>query len=199
MPDRIETGTFLVAAAMTGGRVTVRQTRADCLDAVIHKLREAGAEIDVDANSITLDMQGRRPRAVDIHTAPYPAFPTDMQAQFCALNCIAEGVGTLTETIFENRFMHVPELQRMGADIRIEGNVAICRGVERLTAAPVMATDLRASAGLVLAGLAASGDTLVDRVYHLDRGYDSIEEKLAALGAGIRRIPGRSGSLTTTP
>lgn len=194
MPDRIETGTFLVAAAMTGGRVTVRQTRADCLDAVVQKLREAGAGIDVDADSITLDMQGRRPRAVDIHTAPYPAFPTDMQAQFCALNCIAEGVGTLTETIFENRFMHVLELQRMGADIRIEGNVAICRGVERLTAAPVMATDLRASAGLVLAGLVASGDTLVDRVYHLDRGYDNIEEKLSALGAGIRRIPGRGRS-----
>jgi UDP-N-acetylglucosamine 1-carboxyvinyltransferase len=190
MPDRIETGTFLVGAAMTGGCVTVTHTRPDCLDAVLQKLREAGAEIEIGTESIRLDMQGRRPRAVDIHTAPHPAFPTDMQAQFCALNSIAEGVGTITETIFENRFMHVLELQRMGADIRIEGNVAICRGVERLTAAPVMATDLRASAGLVLAGLVASGETLVDRIYHLDRGYDNIEAKLSALGAAIRRIPG---------
>jgi UDP-N-acetylglucosamine 1-carboxyvinyltransferase len=192
MPDRIETGTFLVGAAMTGGCVTVTHTRPDCLDAVVQKLREAGAEIEVGADAIRLDMQGRRPRAVDIHTAPYPAFPTDMQAQFCALNAIAEGVGTLTETIFENRFMHVQEMQRMGADIRIEGNVAICRGVGRLTAAPVMATDLRASAGLVLAGLVASGETLIDRIYHLDRGYDNIEEKLSGLGASIRRITGRS-------
>ncbi len=191
MPDRIETATFLVGAAMTGGRVTVTHTRLDCLDAVIQKLREGGAEIEVGADAITLDMHGRRPRAVDIHTAPYPAFPTDMQAQFCALNSIAEGVGTLTETIFENRFMHVQELQRMGADIRIEGNVAICRGVARLTAAPVMATDLRASAGLVLAALVASGETLIDRIYHLDRGYDNIEGKLSALGAGIQRISGR--------
>ena len=190
MPDRIETGTFLVGAAMTGGCVTVTHTRPDCLDAVLQKLREAGAAIEVGTESIRLDMQGRRPRAVDIHTAPHPAFPTDMQAQFCALNSIAEGVGTITETIFENRFMHVLELQRMGADIRIEGNVAICRGVERLTAAPVMATDLRASAGLVLAGLVASGETLIDRIYHLDRGYDNIEAKLSALGAAIRRIPG---------
>jgi UDP-N-acetylglucosamine 1-carboxyvinyltransferase len=190
MPDRIETGTFLVGAAMTGGCVTVTHTRPDCLDAVLQKLREAGAEIEVGTDSIRLDMRGRRPRAVDIHTAPHPAFPTDMQAQFCALNSIAEGVGTITETIFENRFMHVLELQRMGADIRIEGNVAICRGVERLTAAPVMATDLRASAGLVLAGLVASGETLIDRIYHLDRGYDNIEAKLSALGAAIRRIPG---------
>ena len=190
MPDRIETGTFLVGAAMTGGCVTVTHTRPDCLDAVLQKLRESGAEIEVGTESIRLDMQGRRPRAVDIHTAPHPAFPTDMQAQFCALNSIAEGVGTITETIFENRFMHVLELQRMGADIRIEGNVAICRGVERLTAAPVMATDLRASAGLVLAGLVASGETLIDRIYHLDRGYDNIEAKLSALGAAIRRIPG---------
>ncbi|SDW90051.1 UDP-N-acetylglucosamine 1-carboxyvinyltransferase [Thiocapsa roseopersicina] len=190
MPDRIETGTFLVGAAMTGGCVTVTHTRPDCLDAVLQKLREAGAEIEVGTDSIRLDMQGRRPRAVDIHTAPHPAFPTDMQAQFCALNSIAEGVGTITETIFENRFMHVLELQRMGADIRIEGNVAICRGVERLTAAPVMATDLRASAGLVLAGLVASGETLIDRIYHLDRGYDNIEAKLSDLGAAIRRIPG---------
>ncbi|EGV19239.1 UDP-N-acetylglucosamine 1-carboxyvinyltransferase [Thiocapsa marina] len=190
MPDRIETGTFLVGAAMTGGCVTVTHTRPDCLDAVLQKLREAGAEITVGTDSIRLDMQGRRPRAVDIHTAPHPAFPTDMQAQFCALNSIAEGVGTITETIFENRFMHVLEMQRMGADIRIEGNVAICRGVERLTAAPVMATDLRASAGLVLAGLVASGETLIDRIYHLDRGYDNIEAKLSSLGAAIRRIPG---------
>jgi UDP-N-acetylglucosamine 1-carboxyvinyltransferase len=190
MPDRIETGTFLVGAAMTGGCVTVTHTRPDCLDAVLQKLRESGAEIEVGTDSIRLDMQGRRPRAVDIHTAPHPAFPTDMQAQFCALNSIAEGVGTITETIFENRFMHVLELQRMGADIRIEGNVAICRGVERLTAAPVMATDLRASAGLVLAGLVASGETLIDRIYHLDRGYDNIEAKLSALGAAIRRTPG---------
>ena len=190
MPDRIETGTFLVGAAMTGGCVTVTHTRPDYLDAVLQKLREAGAAIEVGTESIRLDMQGRRPRAVDVHTAPHPAFPTDMQAQFCALNSIAEGVGTITETIFENRFMHVLELQRMGADIRIEGNVAICRGVERLTAAPVMATDLRASAGLVLAGLVASGETLIDRIYHLDRGYDNIEAKLSALGAAIRRMPG---------
>jgi UDP-N-acetylglucosamine 1-carboxyvinyltransferase len=195
MPDRIETGTFLVAAAMTGGCVTVTQTRADCLDAVLQKLREAGAEIKVGADWIMADMQGRRPRAVDIHTAPYPAFPTDMQAQFCALNAIAEGVGTLTENIFENRFMHVPEMHRMGADIRIEGNIAICRGVEQLTAAPVMATDLRASAGLVLAGLVASGESLIDRIYHLDRGYDNIEQKLSALGASIRRIPGGPGAV----
>lgn len=189
MPDRIETGTFLVGAAMSGGKVRVNDTCPDCLEAVLHKLREAGAEITTGEDWIELDMQGRRPRAVDIHTAPHPAFPTDMQAQFCALNSIAEGVGTVTETIFENRFMHVPELQRMGADIRIEGNVAICRGVEQLTAAPVMATDLRASAGLVLAGLVASGETVVDRIYHLDRGYDRIELKLLALGAAIKRLP----------
>lgn len=192
MPDRIETGTFLVGAAMTGGRVRVLDTRPDCLEAVLQKLRETGAEIRTGDDWIELDMQGRRPRAVDIHTAPHPAFPTDMQAQFCALNSVAEGVGTVSETIFENRFMHVPELQRMGADIRIEGNVAICRGVARLTAAPVMATDLRASAGLVLAGLVASGETLIDRIYHLDRGYDNIESKLLALGANIRRIAGAS-------
>jgi UDP-N-acetylglucosamine 1-carboxyvinyltransferase len=190
MPDRIETATFLVGAAMTGGRVRVLDTRPDCLDAVLQKLRETGAEVTTGSDWIELDMHGRRPRAVDIHTAPHPAFPTDMQAQFCALNSIADGVGTVTETIFENRFMHVPELQRMGADIRIEGNVAICRGATRLVAAPVMATDLRASAGLVLAGLIAVGETLIDRIYHLDRGYDSIEAKLLALGANIRRIPG---------
>ncbi|NCA69028.1 MAG: UDP-N-acetylglucosamine 1-carboxyvinyltransferase [Sphingobacteriia bacterium] len=196
MPDRIETGTFLVAAAMTGGSIRVTHTRPDCLDAVLQKLREAGATITTGPDWIELDMQGRRPLAVDIHTAPHPAFPTDMQAQFCALNSIAEGVGTLTETIFENRFMHVPELQRMGADIRIEGNVAICRGVERLTAAPVMATDLRASAGLVLAALVARGETLIDRIYHLDRGYETIESKLSTLGAVIRRVSTRA---TPTP
>ncbi|NEX15847.1 MAG: UDP-N-acetylglucosamine 1-carboxyvinyltransferase [Halochromatium sp.] len=188
MPDRIETGTYLVAAAMTGGRVRVLDTRADLLDAVLMKLREAGAKVSSGEGWIEVDMQGKRPRAVDIHTAPHPAFPTDMQAQFCALNSIAEGTATVKETVFENRFMHALEMQRMGADIRIEGNVAICRGVERLTAAPVMATDLRASASLVLAGLVAEGDTLIDRIYHIDRGYDNIEEKFAALGAVIRRV-----------
>jgi UDP-N-acetylglucosamine 1-carboxyvinyltransferase len=190
LPDRIETGTFLAGAAMTGGRVLVRDTRPDLLDAVLGKLREAGARIETGPDWISLDMEGRRPRAVDVHTAPYPAFPTDMQAQFCALNSVAEGVGTLTETVFENRFMHVLEMQRMGANIRLEGNVAICSGVERLTAAPVMATDLRASAGLVLAGLVAQGETMVDRIYHIDRGYEQIEAKLAGLGASIRRVQG---------
>jgi UDP-N-acetylglucosamine 1-carboxyvinyltransferase len=189
LPDRIETGTYLVAAAMTGGRVEARSADPDTLGAVLHKLREAGAELDVGPDSIRLDMRGRRPRAVDIRTEPYPAFPTDMQAQFCALNAIAEGVGTVTETIFENRFQHVLELHRMGANITLEGNTAVCRGVEQLKAAPVMATDLRASAGLVLAGLAAEGETLVDRVYHVDRGYERIEEKLRQLGANIRRLP----------
>jgi UDP-N-acetylglucosamine 1-carboxyvinyltransferase len=188
MADRIETGTFLVAAAMTRGRVRLRNTRPDLLEAVLGKLREAGAQIETGADWIALDMAGRRPQAVDVRTAPYPAFPTDMQAQFCALNCIAEGVGTVTETIFENRFMHVSELQRLGADIRTEGNLAVCHGMERLTGAPVMATDLRASAGLVLAGLVAEGETLVDRIYHIDRGYDNIEEKLSVLGASIRRV-----------
>lgn len=188
LPDRIEAGTFLVAAAMTGGRVVLRDMRPDLLDAVIAKLREAGAEIETGPDWISLDMRGRRPRAVNIHTAPHPAFPTDMQAQFCALNSIAEGVATITENVFENRFMHIPELQRMGADIALEGHIAICRGVPRLTGAPVMATDLRASAGLVLAGLVAEGETLIDRIYHLDRGYDNIEEKLSALGATIRRV-----------
>ncbi len=190
LPDRIETGTYLTAAAITGGCIRCRDTRPDLLDAVLIKLREAGAHIETGPDWVLLDMAGRRPRAVDVHTAPYPAFPTDMQAQFCALNSMAEGVGTVTETVFENRFMHVSELQRMGADIRVEGNVAVCRGVERLTAAPVMATDLRASAGLVLAGLVAKGETLVDRIYHIDRGYDNIDEKLATLGARIRRIRG---------
>lgn len=190
LPDRIETGTFLVAAAMTGGRVTVRCARPDTLDAVIDKLKQAGADITVDADRITLDMGGRRPKAVDLTTAPHPAFPTDMQAQFMAMNCIADGVGVINETIFENRFMHVSELQRLGADIRVEGHTAIVRGVPRLSGAPVMATDLRASASLVLAGLVAQGTTTIDRIYHLDRGYENIEEKLSGLGAKIRRIAG---------
>jgi UDP-N-acetylglucosamine 1-carboxyvinyltransferase len=190
LPDRIETGTYLVAAAITGGRILCRDTRPDLLEAVLAKLREAGAKIEIGPDWISLDMEGRRPRAVDVLTAPHPAFPTDMQAQFCALNSIAEGVGTITETVFENRFMHVLEMQRLGADIQLEGNVAVCRGVERLTGAPVMATDLRASASLVLAALVAEGETLVDRIYHIDRGYDNIEEKMAALGASIRRVSG---------
>ena len=190
LPDRIETGTFLVAAAMTGGRVTVRCARPDTLDAVIDKLKQAGADITVDADRITLDMGGRRPKSVDLTTAPHPAFPTDMQAQFMALNCIADGVGVINETIFENRFMHVSELQRLGADIRVEGHTAIIRGVQRLSGAPVMATDLRASASLVLAGLVAQGATTIDRIYHLDRGYENLEEKLSGLGANIRRISG---------
>lgn len=189
LPDRIETGTYLVGAAMTGGKIRVENTAPDTLEAVLIKLSEAGAEITVGEDWIELDMHGIRPTSVDIRTAPYPAFPTDMQAQFCAMNAVAEGVGTVTETIFENRFQHVLELQRMGADIRIEGNTAICTGVDKLTAAPVMATDLRASAGLVLAGLAADGETLVDRIYHVDRGYERIEEKLLQLGATIRRVP----------
>mgnify|MGYP001136340566 CR=1 FL=1 len=188
MADRIEAGTYLVAAAMTGGRVRVRDTPPGLLEAVLAKLREAGARVETGDDWIQVDMTGRRPVAVDVHTAPYPGFPTDMQAQFCALNSIAEGFGTVTENVFENRFMHVLEMQRLGADISIEGNVAVCRGVEHLTAAPVMATDLRASASLVLAGLVARGETLVDRIYHIDRGYDNIEEKLSALGAVIRRV-----------
>ncbi|MEW7976748.1 MAG: UDP-N-acetylglucosamine 1-carboxyvinyltransferase [Candidatus Sedimenticola endophacoides] len=189
LPDRIETGTYLVAAAMTRGQIRVRDTNPHLIDAVLQKLREAGADIEVGEDWITLDMRGRRPRAVNIHTAPYPAFPTDMQAQFTALNAVAEGVGTITETVFENRFMHVHEMQRMGGDIKLEGNTAICSGVERLKAAPVMATDLRASASLVLAGLVAEGDTVVERIYHIDRGYENIEEKLQGLGAQIQRIP----------
>ena len=189
LPDRIETGTFLVAGAISGGAVRARDTDPHLLDAVLEKLREAGADIETGEDWIALDMHGRRPLAVDIHTAPHPAFPTDMQAQFCALNAVAEGVGTITEAVFENRFMHVLEMQRMGADIRLEGNTAICTGVDRLTGAPVMATDLRASASLVLAGLVAEGDTLVDRIYHIDRGYQNIEEKLSGLGAQIRRVP----------
>lgn len=189
LPDRIETGTYLVAAAMTGGAVRLKNTDAEHVDAVLIKLREAGADIATGVDWIELDMRGRRPRAVNIRTMPYPAFPTDMQAQFCAMNSVSRGVGTVTETVFENRFQHVLELQRMGADIRIEGNTAVCTGVRKLTAAPVMATDLRASASLVLAGLSAEGETLVDRIYHVDRGYERIEEKLRQLGASIRRIP----------
>jgi UDP-N-acetylglucosamine 1-carboxyvinyltransferase len=189
LPDRIETGTYLVGAAMTGGKIRINGAAPETLEAVLIKLAEAGARIETGDDWIELDMQGKRPKAVDIRTAPHPAFPTDMQAQFCAMNAIAEGVGTITETIFENRFQHVLELQRMGADIRLEGHTAICTGVDRLTAAPVMATDLRASAGLVLAGLAAEGETLVDRIYHVDRGYERIEEKLRQLGATIRRVP----------
>ncbi len=186
--DRIETGTFLVAAAMTGGRIVCRAARPETLDAVIDKLIEAGAEISEDADSITLDMRGKRPKAVNISTAPHPGFPTDMQAQFMALNCVADGVGIISETIFENRFMHVQELQRLGADIRIDGHTAIVRGLAQLSGAPVMATDLRASASLILAGLVADGDTVIDRIYHLDRGYERIEAKLSALGAKIKRI-----------
>ncbi len=190
LPDRIETGTYLTAAAMSGGRIKLRDARPHCLEATLNKLREAGAEIETGADWITLDMHGKRPLAVHVHTAPYPCFPTDMQAQFTALNSIAQGVGTITETVFENRFMHVHELKRMGANIALEGNTAITTGVERLTAAPVMATDLRASASLVLAGLVAQGETVVDRIYHIDRGYECIEEKLTQLGARIRRVPG---------
>jgi UDP-N-acetylglucosamine 1-carboxyvinyltransferase len=189
LPDRIETGTFLVGAAMTGGKVRARHARADTLDAVLLKLEEAGAHISTGPDWIELDMQGRRPKAVDISTAPYPAFPTDMQAQFTALNCVAEGTGVVTETVFENRFMHAHELQRLGADIHLEGNTAVVKGVKEMSGAPIMATDLRASACLVLAGLVATGDTVVDRVYHIDRGYENIEEKLGVLGAKIRRLP----------
>ncbi len=189
LPDRIETGTYLVAAAITGGKVKLKNTRPDILDAVLDKLTEAGAEITTGDDWIGLDMHGKKPKAVSLRTAPYPAFPTDMQAQFIALNTIADGVGVITETIFENRFMHVQELQRMGADIKLESNTAICKGVNKLTAAPVMATDLRASASLVIAALAAEGSTRVDRIYHIDRGYDHIEEKLSQLGAIIRRVP----------
>ncbi|MBD3666879.1 MAG: UDP-N-acetylglucosamine 1-carboxyvinyltransferase [Kangiella sp.] len=188
LPDRIETGTYLVAAAMTRGRIRCRNTDPNILDAVLVKLKEAGAEVTTGDDWIELDMHGKRPKAVNIKTAPYPGFPTDMQAQFCAMNSVAEGTGTITETIFENRFMHVLEMQRMGADIAIEGNTAICRGVEQLSGAQVMATDLRASASLVLAGLCADGETLVDRIYHIDRGYETIEEKLQNLGASIKRI-----------
>ena len=188
LPDRIETGTFLVAAAMTGGDITALDTDAGLLDAVLAKLEEAGAAVDVADGRIRVRGNGR-PRAVSLHTSPYPGFPTDMQAQFMALNTIAEGTGTIVENVFENRYMHVQELQRMGARIRLEGNAAITEGVGRLEGAPVMATDLRASAGLILAGLVAQGETVVDRIYHIDRGYERIEEKLSQLGAQIRRLP----------
>jgi UDP-N-acetylglucosamine 1-carboxyvinyltransferase len=190
LPDRIETGTFLVAAAVTSGQIRVKDARPDTLDAVLQALREAGARVEVGEDWIELNMDGKRPQAVSVRTAPYPAFPTDMQAQFTVLNSIAEGSGTITETVFENRFMHVQEMQRMGAKLRVEGNTCISTGVPRLKAAPVMATDLRASASLVLAGLVADGDTVVDRIYHIDRGYECIEEKLGQLGARIRRVPG---------
>jgi UDP-N-acetylglucosamine 1-carboxyvinyltransferase len=188
LPDRIEAGTYLVAGAITGGRVRARGACAGHLDAVLAKLEEAGATVIRGDNFVEVDMRGRRPKSVDIRTAPHPGFPTDMQAQFAALNTVAEGVGTIVETIFENRFMHMLEMRRMGAEIRLEGNTAIIKGVARLTAAPVMATDLRASASLVLAGLVAEGTTEIERIYHIDRGYECIEEKLQGLGAQIRRV-----------
>ena len=189
LPDRIETGTYLVAAAMTRGKVKLKDTDANQLESVLLKLKETGADIAVGNDWITLDMQGKRPKAVSIRTAPYPAFPTDMQAQFTALNSVAEGSATIAETVFENRFMHVQEMQRMGADLQIQGNTVLSNGESRLTAAPVMATDLRASASLVLAALVADGATVVERIYHIDRGYECIEEKLQQLGAKIRRVP----------
>ena len=188
VPDRIETGTFLVAAAISGGRIVCKNTKANTLDAVIDKLREAGAQVDVTEDTITLDMLGNRPKAVNIRTAPYPGFPTDMQAQFTLLNMVANGTSIITETIFENRFMHIPELIRMGGKAEIEGNTAICHGVSHLSGAEVMATDLRASISLVLAGCIATGETIVDRIYHIDRGYERIEEKLRGLGARIERF-----------
>ncbi len=189
LPDRIEAGTYLVAAAITRGHIRIKNTRPAHLDSILGKLAEAGATIGTGPNWVEIDMRGRRPRSVDVRTAPYPAFPTDMQAQFAALDTVANGVGTVVETIFENRFMHMLEMRRMGAEIRLEGNTAIIHGVENLTAAPVMATDLRASASLVLAGLVAQGRTDIERIYHIDRGYEAIEEKLAQLGAQIRRVP----------
>ncbi len=189
LPDRIETGTFMVAAAVTGGRVKLKDTDPKCLDAITVKLEEAGATITTGDDWIEVDMKGQRASAIDIRTAPYPAFPTDMQAQFSVLNTLAKGTATITETVFENRFMHVQELQRMGANIELKGNTAICTGVDKLTGAPVMATDLRASASLVIAGLVAEGETVVERIYHIDRGYECIEEKLQQLGAKIRRVP----------
>ncbi|MCH8264048.1 MAG: UDP-N-acetylglucosamine 1-carboxyvinyltransferase [Proteobacteria bacterium] len=189
MPDRIETGTYLIAAAATRGHIKVKDTRPDILESVLSKLEQAGAEIKIGENWIELDMHGQRPRAVSLRTAPYPAFPTDMQAQFTALNSVAKGSGTITETVFENRFMHVHEMNRMGARIRVEGNTVIVDGVEALMGAPVMATDLRASASLIIAGLVSENETTVDRIYHIDRGYECIEEKLQLLGAKIRRIP----------
>lgn len=189
LPDRIETGTYLAAAAITRGKIKVKNTRPDLLESVLLKLEETGAKIDTGPDWIVLDMEGKRPLSTNISTAPYPAFPTDMQAQMMAVNTISLGTGVITETVFENRFMHVQELQRMGANIALKGNIAICSGAEKLKGAPVMATDLRASASLVLAGLAAHGETTIDRIYHIDRGYECIEEKLAQLGAVIQRIP----------
>jgi UDP-N-acetylglucosamine 1-carboxyvinyltransferase len=188
LPDRVETGTFLVAGAITGGRVCVKRTRPDLLESVLSKLEDTGAHINTSKDTIELDMRGQRPRAVDVTTGPYPAFPTDMQAQFTALNCAAEGTGVITETVFENRFMHVQELQRLGANIKLEGNTAIVRGVPEMSGAQLMATDLRAGAALVLAGLVAQGETTVGRIYHIDRGYENIEEKLVGLGACIKRL-----------
>ena len=189
MPDRVETGTYLIAAAATGGSIRIVGAAPETLTVVLDKLRESGAQISVDGDVIELDMQGRRPRAVDIETAPYPGFPTDMQAQYLALNAIAEGTSRIHETIFENRFMHVQEINRLGASIEIEGgSTAVVHGVEQLKAAPVMATDLRASFSLVVAALVASGTTLIDRIYHIDRGYETIEEKLQLLGADVRRV-----------
>ncbi|MCV6591081.1 MAG: UDP-N-acetylglucosamine 1-carboxyvinyltransferase [Marinobacterium sp.] len=190
LPDRIETGTYLAAVAVTGGRIKVKDTRPDTLDAVLQKFREAGAEIEIGPDWIVLDMKGQRPKAVNITTAPYPAFPTDMQAQFAAVNIVAQGVGRIKETVFENRFMHMQEMIRMGANVTIDGNTAVVEGVDTLQGAPVMATDLRASASLVIAALVAEGDTTIDRIYHIDRGYECIEEKLQLLGACIRRVPG---------
>ena len=187
-PDRIEAGTYLVAAAITGGKIIVNNIEPDSMRAVIGKLIETGADIQTNQNSIKLDMKGKRPQPVDIRTSAYPNFPTDMQAQFMALNSIADGSSTITETIFENRFMHVPELSRMGANLKLEGNTVVCKGVKLLTGANLMATDLRASASLVLAGLAAQGPTTIERVYHLDRGYEMIEEKFKMLGADIERV-----------
>ena len=192
LPDRIETGTYLVAAAMTGGKMRLRNTQSILLESVITKLTEAGAKIEIEENAISIDMKGKKPKAVDVHTSPFPGFPTDMQAQFTAMNSIAEGSGTITEAVFENRFMHVHELQRMGADLKLQGNTTITDGVEQLTCAPVMATDLRASASLVLAGLVSKGETVVDRIYHIDRGYETIEEKLSQLGASIKRVPDKT-------
>ena len=189
LPDRIETGTYLVAAAITGGKVLIKKTDPSLLDAVLAKLEEAGAIIDTGDDWIEIDMLGRKPQAVNIRTAPYPGFPTDMQAQFCALNSIAEGTGSVTETVFENRFMHIQEFMRLGANVHLEGNTVVIQGVDNLNGAQVMATDLRASASLILAGLVANGETIVDRIYHIDRGYEHIEEKLAGLGAQIKRVP----------
>ena len=189
VPDRIETGTYLIAAAATGGRVRLKDTKPDILDAILLKLRDAGASVEWGDDWIELDMKGKRPQAVDLKTAPYPAMPTDIQAQFSAMNATAEGSGHITETIFENRFMHIQEMKRMGADMVVEGNTVMSKGVDTLKAAPVMATDLRASASLVIAGLLAEGDTVIERIYHIDRGYECIEEKLQQLGAKIRRVP----------